>query len=291
MIIITGALGFIGSVTVKTFNNRGISNIMLYDVSPSDTKYLNISNCSYTSLNGNLPYNCDMVIHIGANSNTLETDADNIQRCNVDSTLWWARYCINQNIPLVFTSTAAIFGNGTGPLNLYAESKHNVETQLVQLMRDEGLQCAILRLFNVYGPNEYHKGRMASVIYHWFEQLHSGALRIFEKSDEYLRDFVYVGDVAKVIFSLYEKFKPGIYEVGTGRSVSFEQVADVMLDRLGGNKQYIKMPVDLQRQYQKFTQADILGLNEIIDTSTFLPIEAGIDEYLTYLIPNEYYEE
>lgn len=290
MIIITGATGFIGSVTVGHFNKNDLTDLALYDLISTGEQLRNLYGKIYTSFNGPVPNVCDMVIHIGANSNTLETDKNKIYRTNVISTETWADYCLERNIPFVFTSTAAIFGNGTGPLNVYAESKIAAEELLLRKI-ENGLQCAILRLFNVYGPNEYHKGRMASTIFHWYNQLHNTrSLNIFENSHNFSRDFIYVEDVAEIMFRLYKNFKPGIYQVGTGASVSFETVADTLLSYIDGKKKYISMPDDLKKQYQTHTQADITELDLIVDTSSFKNIKQGIKEYVKYL-NDRYYNE
>lgn len=290
MIILTGATGFIGSVTVGHFNKNGLTDLTLYDLVSDGDQLHNLDGKIYTSINNTVPDTCDMVIHIGANSNTLETDKNDVHRTNVISTETWADYCLERNIPLIFTSTAAIFGNGTGPLNIYAESKIAAEELLLRKI-ENGLQCAILRLFNVYGPNEYHKGRMASTIFHWYNQLHNTrSLNIFENSHNFSRDFIYVEDVAEIMFRLYKNFKPGIYQVGTGASVSFETVADTLLSYIDGKKKYISMPDDLKKQYQTHTQADITELDLIVDTSSFKNIKQGIKEYVKYL-NDRYYNE
>lgn len=289
MIIITGATGFIGSVTVGHFNKNGLTDLTLYDLVSDGDQLHNLDGKIYTSINNTVPDTCDMVIHIGANSNTLETDKNDVHRTNVISTETWADYCLERNIPLIFTSTAAIFGNGTGPLNIYAESKIAAEELLLRKM-ENGLQCAILRLYNVYGPNEYHKGRMASTIFHWYNQLQTTKLlNIFENSHNFSRDFIYVEDVAETMFRLYKKFRSGIYQVGTGTSVSFETVADTLLSYIDGRKTYISMPDDLKKQYQTHTQADITELDFIVDTSNFKNIKQGIEEYIKYLSHKIYF--
>lgn len=289
MIIITGATGFIGSITVGHFNKNGLTDLTLYDLVSDGEQLHNLDGKIYTSLNNTVPDTCDMVIHIGANSNTLETNKNDVHRTNVISTETWADYCLERNIPLIFTSTAAIFGNGTGPLNIYAESKIAAEELLLRKM-ENGLQCAILRLFNVYGPNEYHKGRMASTIFHWYNQLQTTKLlNIFENSYNFSRDFIYVEDVAETMFRLHKKFRSGIYQVGTGTSVSFETVADTLLSYIDGRKNYISMPDDLKKQYQTHTQADITELDLIVDTSNFKNIKQGIEEYIKYLSHKIYF--
>jgi ADP-L-glycero-D-manno-heptose 6-epimerase len=162
------------------------------------------------------------------------------------------RACKKRNIPLIFSSTAAIYGNGNGPLNLYAESK-------LQNEKDISNYAVCLRLFNVYGGNEQHKGRMASVIFKWFNELkESGKIKLFLNSNLYKRDFIFVDDICQVAYNSYKNYIPGIYDVGSGQSVDFETIADEIIRLIGmGTKEYVKMPDDLKKQYQTNTLADI----------------------------------
>lgn len=295
MIVITGAGGFIGSVILGYFNKMGIDDIVLYDDLFDLTQLSNIKNKHYRKLykpqENKLLTNVECVIHFGANSNTLENRWELIYETNVVSTKQWGNFCKEQNIPMIFASSAAVLGNGNGPLNYYARTKLESEYFLMELMK-QGLQCAILRLYNVYGPNEYHKGRMASTIYHWFGQLRkSNSLYIFENSHQYYRDFIYVEDVATIVYELYKQFRSGLYSVGTGNAVSFESVADILISELGGTKFYVTMPNDLRTQYQSYTQADIHSLNFIqnIHVDKFSNINTGIKKYLKFLNTNTYY--
>ena len=279
MIAITGAGGFIGSVVLGYLNQQGITDVVLFDDLPADDQYKNLVGKKYISLHSteeifHSPDDVECVIHIGANSNTLECDWSSLYKTNVLSTRKWNQFCIRNDIPSIFTSSAAVYGNGDGPLNQYAFSKLTSENEI------DGV---ILRLFNVYGPNEYHKGRMASTLYHWYNQTE---INLFNNSVNYIRDFIYVEDVAKVIHHFIQNYKPGTYDVGTGQGVSFDTVADIV----GKKKQYIEMPNDLKAQYQTNTCADVSALIQSgFDVGSLLSVEQGIPKYYNYLKTNQIY--
>lgn len=287
MIVLTGAGGFIGSVVLGYLNKHNIDDIVLFDDLPTGDQFKNLINKRYISLHSTEEMfedaaNVSCVIHIGANSSTLETNWNNIYKTNVLSTRVWNRFCLDNDVPFIFTSSAAIYGNGHGPLNHYAFSK--------QLSENE-IQGVVLRLFNVYGPNEYHKGRMSSTIMHWHNQLQEDKqLKLFQASDQYFRDFIYVEDVAKTILHFIENYQEGIYDLGTGTSKSFDAVADQCLSQISGEKVVIQMPEDLKKQYQKNTCADVKNLKTAgVDVDNFVKIEEGIKEYFNYLRTNSYY--
>jgi ADP-L-glycero-D-manno-heptose 6-epimerase len=274
MIVLTGANGFIGSVVLGYLNKQGIDDIALVEIEPIPSRYL--EGKKYRSFNGNIT-DPTCVIHIGANSSTLETNQESINLTNISPTHHWNTICKENNIPFIFTSTAAVYGNGTGPLNLYANSKQTSE---------QDMDGVILRLFNVYGPNESHKGRMASTIYHWYNQLvDTNTIKIFENSNNYCRDFIWVEDVAKTIYHFVNNYKPGTYDVGTGSSYSFESIADLIIsNHKNGHKEYIPMPKDLKAQYQLNTRADVTNLYSAgVDVDSFLTPADGIAEYVKYL--------
>jgi ADP-L-glycero-D-manno-heptose 6-epimerase len=288
MIVLTGAGGFIGSVILGYLNKQGIDDIVLFDDLPTGDQFKNLVGKRYVSLHSTdemfeSASGIEAVIHFGANSSTLERDWSSIYRTNVLSTRFWNRVCLENNIPFIFASSAAVYGNGNGPLNHYAFSKSVSENEITGV---------ILRLFNVYGPNEYHKDRMASTIFHWYNQLsENGEIKIFENSSEYFRDFIYVEDVARVILHFLKNYKPGIYDLGTGKSVSFEHIADAVIENNQiGTKKYVLMPEDLRNQYQLNTQANIENLKKSgFDIDTFLPPSSGIRQYFSYLIANSRY--
>jgi ADP-L-glycero-D-manno-heptose 6-epimerase len=281
MIALTGAGGFIGSVILKHLNDAGIDDVYVFDDLPQNEQFKNLIGKKYISLHSTDEIvtdikHFDAVIHFGANSSTLERNWSNIYQTNVVSTRSWHDLCVEHDKKFIFASSAAVYGNGQGPLNHYAFSKLASEQEITN-----GI---VLRLFNVYGPNEYHKGRMASTIYHWFQQLReSGEIKIFQGSNQYYRDFIYVEDVAKIVLHFLQDYQPGIYDLGTGNAVSFEDVADILIGEYGsGIKTYIEMPSDLKSQYQKLTCADIEFLKSAAPVN-FLDIKQGIQTYLKYL--------
>ena len=286
MIVLTGGAGFIGSVVLGYLNRQGIDDIIVCDYLKNELQYKNIANKQYCKLI--MPFEeitdkIDFIIHLGANSNTLEKDWNSIYGDNILSTRRWYERALADNIPMIFSSSAAVMGNGQGPENLYSFTKQSSEFEL--------RNAAVMQLFNVYGPNEYHKGRMASTIFHWYNQLtETGILKIFHNSKNYSRDFIWVEDVAESIFKCYENYRPGVYQLGTGRSANFETVADILLSSVNGEKEYIPMPSDLSKQYQTSTKAKPAKLRRIgVDVNTFKTIEQGINLYLEYLVSNKIY--
>lgn len=287
MIVLTGAGGFIGSVILGYLNRQGVNDVILVDNLNTDN-FMMLNNKQYRKIY--LPgeefdtSEVTAVIHCGANSNTLEKDWNSLYETNIKSTRYWHDLCLVSNIPFIFFSSAAVYGNDNGPRNLYAFSKQASELEIQQ--------GVILRLFNVYGPNEYHKGRMASTIYHWHKQLtETGVLKIFENSNNYSRDFVYVEDIAKVVNFFLSNYHPGVYDVGSGVSNSFETVADTIIDSVGqGKKEYIVMPNDLKAQYQTSTSSNLVPLQAVgFDIGVFKTIEQGVAEYIEYLNSSSYY--
>ena len=287
MIVLTGAGGFIGSVVLGYLNKQGIDDIVLFDDLPTGNQFLNLRDKKYISLHSTaeIPESSEgieAVVHIGADSSTLQRSWSSLYETNVLSTRRWNSFCTANDIPFIFTSSAAVYGNGQGPLNHYAFSKLTSENEI---------NGVILRLFNVYGPNEYHKDRMASTIYHWYQQLESSnQIKIFENSDQYFRDFIYVEDVARVIHFFLTNYQEGVYDLGTGKAVSFDYVADQCIANKPGKKFYIPMPEDLRAQYQKNTCASVDALSSAgFDVDSFKNIEAGVKEYFDYLTLNQIY--
>lgn len=282
MIVLTGAGGFIGSVMLGYLNKLGRKDVVIFDDMPQQEQYQNIGNKKYISIHSTQeiitdPAGIECVIHLGANSNTIERDWESIYKTNVYSTRLWNQFCTENEIPFIFASSAAVYGNNGVPLNLYAFSK---------LASEQEVNGVILRLFNVYGPNEYHKGRMASTIFHWYNQIDStGQLNIFKDSKFYRRDFIWVEDVCKTILHFVNNYQPGIYDLGTGINRDFETVANVLCATMKkGNKNFIEMPPDLKEQYQTDTKANVENLKVAgVDTGSFLGIEQGIPEYIEYL--------
>lgn len=288
MIILTGAGGFIGSVILGYLNKQGIRDICLFDDLPAGDQFKNLIGKDYLGLYSTKEFvldtkNIDAVIHFGANSSTLERDWKSIYETNVASTRYWHDLCAENGIKFIFASSAAIYGNGQGPLNHYAFSKLASEKEINQ--------GVVLRLFNVYGPNESHKGRMASTPYHWYRQAKTdSSIKVFENSDQYLRDFIWVEDVADTVYYFLENYKEGIYDLGTGVAQSFEHVADQCASQLAVKKTYIPMPDDLKAQYQKKTCASVDYLESAgVNVKKFVQIEDGIREYYQYLNSDRIY--
>jgi len=288
MIALTGAGGFIGSVVLGYLNSQGITNIVLFDDLPTGEQFKNLIGKDYVSLHSaeemfSNPEEVECVIHIGADSSTLTRSWESLYKTNVLSTRLWNKFCNDNSIPFIFTSSAAVYGNGNGPLNHYAFSKLTSENEI---------NGVVLRLFNVYGPNEYHKGRMASTIYHWYNQLkETGTIKLFNDSNNYRRDFIWVEDVARVIHHFIKNYHPGVYDVGTGESVTFENIANCVINEFGsGTKEYIPMPEDLKAQYQLDTRADTTGLLAAgFDTNQLFEPWQGIKEYFKYLKTTQTY--
>lgn len=289
MIAITGAGGFIGSVILGYLNKQGITDIYCFDDLPTGDQYRNLIGKKFLGLHSTEEIvtdikDFDCVIHFGANSSTLERDWASIYKTNVESTRRWHDLCAEHGKKFIFASSAAVYGNGHGPLNHYAFSKYVSEQEITN--------GVVLRLFNVYGPNEYHKGRMASTIYNWYNQLvNELKIKIFYGSDQYLRDFIWVEDVARTVDYFVNNYQEGIYDLGTGKSRSFETVADRLIEIAAtGEKEYISMPDDLINQYQVDTKADVEFLRAAgVDVDSFLTVEQGIEQYYDYLSFNQRY--
>ena len=289
MIILTGAGGFIGSVVLGYLNSQQVTDIIIVDDLPYQNQYKNLIGKQYNRLVStndidSINENITGVIHIGANANTLETNWNSIYTTNVKSTRKWNAFCKQHSIPFIFTSSASVYGNGAGPMNQYAFSK---------LLSENEVEGVVLRLFNVYGPNEYHKGRMASTILHWFDQIkETEEIKIFENSKNYFRDFVWVEDVAKTIHHfMFENYQPGIYDLGSGSSMDFETVADLVIANTNkGKKRFVDMPDDLKKQYQINTIADTKSLTKSgVDVKSFIKVHEGIATYIDYLAKDRYY--
>lgn len=288
MIALTGAGGFIGSVILGYLNKKGIKDICLFDDLPGDNQFKNLVGKDFSKLysvkeNKIKITDFDAVIHFGANSSTLEKDWSKIYDSNVLSTRYWHTLCLESQVKFIYASSAAVYGNGKGPLNHYAFSK--------QISENEITNGVVLRLFNVYGPNEYHKGRMASTPFHWYNQLRNyNKLTIFENSDQYFRDFIWVEDVAATVYHFINNYKQGVYDLGTGTSTSFDIIADICLTRMAGNKEVASMPEDLKAQYQKNTCANIDSLKIVgVNVDNFVKSNEGITEYFGYLKNFTYY--
>lgn len=310
--IVTGGAGFIGSCVVRTLNEAGIGDIIVVDDIAQTDKWLNLRNKKYTeyihksAFLERLPLidggEKTAVIHMGACSSTTERDFDYLYTNNFEftKTLW--NYCAEQGIPFIYASSAATYGDGTQgfsdkvdidtlrPLNGYGYSKQLFDLWVKHQARAFPPQHVGLKFFNVYGPNEYCKGSMASMVYHGYKQIRErGTIRLFKSCNpayadgEQLRDFVYVKDVCQVILWLLEHPKVnGLFNVGTGRAQSFRELAEATFHALGlvPNIEYIDMPAHLREKYQYYTQADMTSLRAAGYSAPFLCVEDGVADYV-----------
>ncbi|MBQ0130408.1 MAG: ADP-glyceromanno-heptose 6-epimerase [bacterium] len=321
MIVITGAAGFIASVVAGTLNQNGFEDLVLVDDFNKTQKKENYSSKKYKSLIDrnefiawfeNHHHEIDFIIHLGARTDTTEFDYNVFQKLNVDYTLAIWKICTEHQIPLIYASSAATYGmgelgyidsheivNDLQPLNAYGRSKNEIDKWILK-QKDCPPFWAGLKFFNVYGPNEYHKGRMASVILHSFGQINTtGQVKLFRshrpdyKDGRQLRDFVYVKDVANVILWLMQhKPESGLYNVGTGKARSFYDLADNTFKalHLKTNIEFIDTPLDIRDKYQYFTEAKMDKLRKAGYDKTFTTLEDGVNDYVTnYLIGKRYF--
>lgn len=310
-IIVTGGAGFIGSCIVRTLNDAGINDIVIVDHIGSTEKWMNLRNKKYrTYINKNrlreiLPKmwgGVEAVIHMGACSSTTERDFDYLYDNNFDFTRFLWNYCAEKQIPFIYASSAATYGDGTmgfddagdidklRPLNGYGYSKQLFDQWVKHSAKVFPSQHVGLKFFNVYGPNEYYKGSMASMVFHGYGQIRQdGEIRLFKSCrTEYadggqLRDFVYVKDVCKVIMWLLRHPEvSGLFNVGTGKAQSFSELAEAVFAAMKRkpNIIYIDMPEHLKEKYQYYTQAEIASLRSAGYDGSFCDLRSGIEDYV-----------
>jgi ADP-L-glycero-D-manno-heptose 6-epimerase len=320
MIIITGAAGFIGSNFIGKLNNEGIKDIVIVDDFSSSLKNRNIESKTYLNkIDRNYFFDwfdknwqqADFIIHIGARTDTTESDKRIFDRLNLGySKLVW-NCCVKYNIPLIYASSAATYGLGEHgfddnheiierlqPLNLYGESKNEFDKWVLK-QKTTPPYWAGLKFFNVYGPNEYHKGRMSSVVFHAYNQIaKTGKIKLFRshnidyKDGEQKRDFIYIKDITDVLYFLMNYRKnSGIYNLGTGTARTFLDLAKNIFKVTGKkrNIEFIDTPADIRDRYQYFTKAKMDKLKSTGYLKEFTPIETGIREYINdYLADMKY---
>lgn len=327
-IVVTGAAGFIGSNIVKALNARGETDILAVDNLTKGDKFVNLVDCEisdyldkedFINLIGSGDFDGEIraILHQGACSDTMNHDGKYMMENNYQYTLELFEFCQAESVPLLYASSAATYGKGTvfkedrqyeGPLNVYGYSKFLFDQVLRRRMR-EGLtsQVAGFRYFNVYGPQEQHKGRMASVAFHNFNQYReTGKVKLFGGYDGYAdgtqsRDFVSVEDVVKVnLYFLDNPDQSGIFNLGSGRAQPFNDVAVATVNACRrhegkpalslaelvqqGILEYIDFPEALKGKYQSFTQADIGKLREAGYQEPMLTVEQGVDRYVDWLM-------
>jgi ADP-L-glycero-D-manno-heptose 6-epimerase len=337
MIVITGAAGFIGSCLVTKLNSEGFHDIVVVDNFSVVKKEPNLTGKKmkeYVDRNGFFEWleenyeEVEFIFHLGARTDTTETNVDVMNLLNLDYSkkVWQA--CCEYQIPLIYASSAATYGAGKlgfdddealvpllNPLNAYAESDHLIATnsplnayaqskhlfdEWALLQPAKPFFWAGLKFFNVYGPNEYHKEKMASVVYHAFQQISSkGRLALFKShhpdfaDGEQKRDFIYVKDVVDVLyFLMHHRKNSGIYNVGTGEARTFLDLAFQTFEAMGAevNIDFIDTPLAIRENYQYFTEAKIDKLRSIGYAKPFYSLEEGVREYVQgYLVPGRHY--
>lgn len=319
MIIVTGGAGFIGSNLVRGLNNSGLDDVLVVDDLETADKYRNLEGCSIGDFVDKRDFvnllnaqsaldNVEVVFHQGACSNTMETNGRYMMSNNYTYSKQLLDFCITQETPFIYASSASVYGAGQdfsgapqneNALNIYAYSKLLFDQHVRRRMVAMRSQIVGLRYFNVYGPGEWHKERMASVVYHFQQQYKKdGYVKLFKGSDGYgdgeqRRDFVWVGDVVDVnLFFLEHRDVSGVFNVGTGRSESFNTVATAVINSMTGKQydtkelvdlgaiRYISFPEELHGKYQSFTQADISALASIGYTADFKTVTEGADLYI-----------
>ena len=311
MIVVTGAAGFIGSCLVSHLNSEGYRDIVLVDKFGPDEKLPNYENKTFTEkVERDVFFDwldeheerVQFIFHIGARTDTTEFDRDIFEKLNVNfSKEVWKR-CVQYGIPLVYASSAATYGLGEHgyedrhdvvdqlkPLNPYGDSKNEFD-QWALTQEEKPYFWAGLKFFNVYGPNEYHKGRMASVIFHAHRQIkETGKVKLFRshnrdyRDGEQLRDFVYVKDVVKVCHFLMENRKvSGLFNLGTGKARTFVDLANATFAALNidPNVEFIDTPEDIRDKYQYFTEATMNKLRASGYTENFFSLEKGVEDYV-----------
>lgn len=321
MIIITGAAGFIGSCLLSKLNNKGIKEVILVDDFTNGSKNMNILNKAYRDrVDRKLFFEwldehhqqVEFIFHIGARTDTAEFNYSIFEELNVgySKKVWEA--CTRYQIPLVYASSAATYGLGEWgyedshdiieklqPLNPYGISKNEFDKWVLK-QSEQPPFWAGLKFFNVYGPNEYHKGRMASVIMHTYKQIReTGSMKLFRshhpdfEDGKQQRDFIYVKDLVKILLFFYVHRKDsGIYNAGTGEARTFLDLAlnTFRSMHVTPDIQFVDTPMDIRDKYQYFTQANMKKLLSIGYDQPFHSLEEGVEDYVQgYLIPGIYY--
>jgi ADP-L-glycero-D-manno-heptose 6-epimerase len=307
MIVVTGGAGFIGCNLLRALNERDEDELLVVDDMTDGTKFSNLVDCRIADyedreafraalLRRGLPGGVRAVLHQGACSTTTEWDGRYMLEQNFAYSRDLLHACLERGVPFIYASSAAVYGASRAfaeapenerPLNVYGYSKLLFD-RYVERLGATASQVVGLRYFNVYGRGEDHKGAQASVMWHFRRQIEeSGEARLFTGSDGYAdgeqrRDFVYVGDVAGVVLHFLDRpALCGIYNVGTGRAQSFNDVARAVIAALGhGTIRYIEFPTHLRGRYQSFTEADISRLRATGYDAPFAGVEEGVARYL-----------
>ena len=320
MIVITGAAGFIGSALVWRLNQLGKNNIIIVDELGKDEKWKNLVNLDFEDfINKNLfiekietglDFKVDAIIHMGANSSTTEKDADHLMINNFEYTKKLALYSVTKNIRFIYASSAATYGDGSlgfddedetnktlRPLNMYGYSKNIFDFwALKKNMLDK---IVGIKYFNVFGPNEYHKADMRSVVHKAYEQIRdTGSVKLFKsrnndyKDGEQKRDFIYVKDAVDMTLHFMDhKNNNGLYNVGSGKARTWNDLVAALFDALGKptNIEYIDLPDHLADKYQYFTEAKLNKIKKAGYSQQISSLEESVTDYVkNYLVPGKY---
>lgn len=320
MIVVTGAAGFIGSCLVSKLNQEGFNHIVVVDKFDNDAKNKNLEGKKilesvdrdhFIEWLDKIGDKVEFIFHLGARTDTAEFDSELLSRMNTEYTKQVWLKCIQYQIPLVYASSAATYGLGEFgydddqsnidkliPLNPYGVSKNEFDKWAIQ-QEETPFFWAGLKFFNVYGPNEYHKGRMASVIMHAFNQIEkTEAMKLFLshnpefKDGEQMRDFVYVKDVVDVCyFLMHHRKDSAIYNLGSGQARTFLDLVKTTFKAMGKEESisFIDTPADIRDKYQYFTEANMAKLKSIGFDQDFTSLEDGVQDYVkNYLMSNSY---
>ena len=321
MIAVTGGAGFIGSAIVWRLNALGEDKIIIVDELGLEEKWKNLVGLNYydfinknefiKNVEAGKDFNFRAVIHMGANSSTTERDADHLLKNNYEYTKQLAEYCLRKNIRFVYASSAATYGDGSlgfddsenlcsrlRPLNMYGYSKNLFDIRAVKLGYID--KIAGIKYFNVYGPNEYHKGDMRSVVHKAFEQIRDTCkVKLFKsrnpkyKDGEQMRDFVYVKDaVDMTLFFLEKKDTNGLFNVGSGKARTWNDLVTALFNSIGKpvNIEYIDLPEHLTAKYQYFTEANLDKIKKAGYPNEINTLEQGVTDYVkNYLLKDKYF--
>ncbi len=306
MIIVTGGAGFIGSNIIKSLNDIGYRDILVVDNLKDGTKFANLVDLDIADyadkedfiasiIAGDDLGDIDAIFHEGACSSTTEWDGKYMMDNNYQYSKDLLHYCLDRSIPFLYASSAATYGSQDQsfvedrkyeqPLNVYGYSKFLFDQYVREILPQAESQICGFRYFNVYGPREAHKGSMASVAFHLNNQINAGENpKLFAGSEDFKRDFIYVGDVAEVNLWFWQNGKSGIFNCGTGRAESFQAVADaVVAYHQTGTIETIPFPEKLKGRYQAFTQADMTALRKAGYDKPFKTVAEGVTEYMSWL--------
>ncbi len=320
MIVVTGAAGFIGSCMLTFLKENGYKDLVGVDDFKFEKKlpnYINktdilrIDRKELFSFIGAHNFEISHVIHLGARTDTVDKDPEIFLELNINYSIAVWNICTLFKLPLIYASSAATYGNGEHgfddtfsdftqliPLNEYGKSKNYFDFWASE-QEATPPNWVGLKFFNVYGPNEYHKGRMASVIFHAYHQIvETGKMKLFKshnkrfKDGEQQRDFIYVKDVCETIIQIMQKqIKSGIYNLGTGKARSFNDLVNAVFAglELTPNIEYIDIPMDIRANYQYFTEANMLKLEKQGIDLHFQNLEEGVFDYVTNFLKNKIY--